>query len=58
MTAQNPSVMIAQAFNHLPLALKDSINDKKFVIYVKKLVEKHLILRQVRILRTQFCFVF
>jgi Reverse transcriptase (RNA-dependent DNA polymerase) len=42
MTAQNPSVMIAKVFNHLPLALKESINDKNFVIYVKKLVEEHL----------------
>jgi hypothetical protein len=28
MTAQNPSVMIANVLNHLPLALKESINDK------------------------------
>jgi hypothetical protein len=42
MTAQNPSVMIAKVFNHLPLALKESIHDKNFVIYVKKLVEEHL----------------
>jgi hypothetical protein len=42
MTAQNPSVIIAKVFNHLPLALKESIHDKNFVIYVKKLVEEHL----------------
>jgi exonuclease III len=42
MTAQDPNVMIARVFNHLPLALKLSVSDKNFVNYVKKLVGEHL----------------
>jgi hypothetical protein len=36
MTAQDPNVMIARVFNYLPLALKLSVSNKKFVNYVKK----------------------
>jgi hypothetical protein len=42
MTAQDPNIMIARVFNHLPLALKLSVSDKNFVNYVKKLVSEHL----------------
>jgi hypothetical protein len=42
MTAQDPNVMIARVFNHLPLALKLLVKDKIFLKYVKKLVGEHL----------------
>jgi hypothetical protein len=42
MTAQDPNVMIARVFNHLPLALKLSVSDTNFVNYVKKLAGDHL----------------
>jgi hypothetical protein len=38
MTAQDPNVMIARVFNHLPLALKLSVIDTNFVNYVEKLL--------------------
>jgi hypothetical protein len=42
MTAQDPNVMIARVFNHLPLALKMNVTEKSFVTNVKKLVQEFL----------------
>jgi Reverse transcriptase (RNA-dependent DNA polymerase) len=42
MTAQDPNVMIARVFNHLPLAIKLNVNEKNFVISVKNLVSEFL----------------
>jgi hypothetical protein len=42
MTAQDPNVMIARVFNHLPLALKMNISGKSFVSDVKNLVGEFL----------------
>jgi Reverse transcriptase (RNA-dependent DNA polymerase) len=42
ISAQNPIVMIARVFNHLPLALKLSVSDKNFVNYVKKMLNEQL----------------
>jgi hypothetical protein len=36
MTAQEPNVMIARAFNHLPLAIKLNVTEKNFILSVKK----------------------
>jgi hypothetical protein len=38
MNAQDPNVMIARVFNHLPLALKLNVTEENFVTEVKKLV--------------------
>jgi hypothetical protein len=42
ISTQNPYVMIARIFNHMPLALKKSIQDEKFVDYVKEMLNKHM----------------
>jgi hypothetical protein len=42
MSTQNPHVMIAKIFNHLPLALKMSINDDNYVSMVKKMLNEYL----------------
>jgi hypothetical protein len=42
MTAQDPNVMIARVFNHLPLALKMNVSGKSFVSDVKNLVREFL----------------
>jgi hypothetical protein len=42
MTAQDPNVMIARVFDHLPLALKMNVTEKSFVTNVKKLVQEFL----------------
>jgi hypothetical protein len=42
MTSQDPNVMIARVFNHLPLAIKLNVTEKNFVVCVKKLVEEFL----------------
>jgi hypothetical protein len=42
MTSQDPNVMIARVFNHLPLALKSNVTEKNFVVSVKKLVGEFL----------------
>jgi hypothetical protein len=42
MTAQDPNVMIARVFNHLPLALKMNVSGKSFASDVKNLVREFL----------------
>jgi hypothetical protein len=42
MSTQNPYVMIARIFNHMPLALKLLIHDEKFLCSVKEMLNEHI----------------
>jgi exonuclease III len=55
MTAQDPNVMIARIFNHLPLALKLEVCEKHFVSSVKNIVEEMLFYDKSEYFGHKFC---